>query len=340
MTACVALSAISDAFTAEHDARQNFLQLQLTQLLPPMAEVSSSSEYLVKTLRVRVASLCREFALFDDGNLDAFERASLLLPYISPLFLVQGIVVPLALDARGCRLLQLALEKADNHARRELVAEFRGHVREALDSPHANHVLQRVIELLPPNTVLFILNELASSWDMSSVVQHRFGCRLLERMMEHFTACENARSTLDFYLVNGAFGDLTSHCFHMFGTHFMQHLLEYGTYEKQMLVRNALCLDLRKAALDEFAVGVLDNALTYLPLADQQALAQEVIAQDGLLPRMAMCWRGQPAAERVLRIVCGQTLFDAVKQILANEQPLKRSKGGRTLLTMASKKSQ
>lgn len=235
-------------------------------------------------------------------------------------------------------MLQFALEIADSVEQKELIDEFRGHVREALDSPHANHVLQRAIELVPPHAVQFILDELAGSWDMSSIVQHRFGCRLMERILEHFTACPSARSALDFFLANGAFGDLSAHCHHMFGTHVMQHLMEYGSYEQQLMVCAGLRADLQKAASNEFAVGVLDKALTYLPVADQQVLAREILQRDGLLVRMAMCWRGQPAAERVVRVVEGVLLSDALDQLVGAEQALKKSKGGRSVLALATKR--
>lgn len=173
---------------------------------------------------------------------------------------------------------------------------------------------------------------------MSSIVQHRFGCRLLERIFEHFTACPSARSALEFFLANGAFGDISAHCYHMFGTHVMQHLMEYGSYEQQLLVCAGLRKDLQKAASDEFAVGVLDKALTYLPIADQQVLARDILQRDGLLPRMAMCWRGQPAAERVVRVIEGAMLTDAVNQLVGAEHALRKSKGGRSVLALATKK--
>lgn len=315
-------------------------QLQLSQLLPA-ASASKASELLLTTLEVQMASLSREFSIMPAASTtDAFEQATSIVAQVPPMAVVQGIVLQLAFDGKGCRLLQEALEHASSTARKELISELRGHVREAVDSPHANHVLQRAIELVPPNSVNFILDELASSWDMSSIVQHRFGCRLLERMFEHFTACQDARVTLDFFLANGAFGDLTAHCYHMFGTHVMQHLMEYGNYEQQLLVCSCLRNDIQKASLDEFAVGVLDKALTYMPIQDQQTLAQEILQHQGLLPRMAMGWRGQPAAERVLRIVEGSVLSDALSQIEAQHLALKRSKGGRTLLAMANKRAQ
>merc|ERR1712118_57285 len=105
-------------------------------------------------------------------------------------------------------------------------------------------------------------DELMRTWDLASVVQHKFGCRLLERVFEHFTASPEASQDLTFYLSSGLFGDVAAHCFHIFGTHVMQHVLEYGTAEQQSLAKS---------------------------LVDQQ-----------VFHKMALSWRGQSAAERVL----------------------------------------
>ncbi|CAE8583209.1 unnamed protein product, partial [Polarella glacialis] len=52
---------------------------------------------------------------------------------------LHGQVLAMALDPRGCRLVQRALELAGDHEQVFLARELRGHVREALESPHANH---------------------------------------------------------------------------------------------------------------------------------------------------------------------------------------------------------
>merc|ERR1711967_231450 len=115
---------------------------------------------------------------------------------------------------------------------------------------------------MAPTATRFLLDELMRTWDLASVVQHKFGCRLLERVFEHFTASVEASQDLTFYLSSGLFGDVSAHCFHIFGTHVMQHALEYGSAEQQNIVWQALNCNLRKAAVDEYAVSVLDKALT------------------------------------------------------------------------------
>jgi len=160
-------------------------------------------EALEAVLEARVMQLAGEFQL-SIGDGDAMGHASTLLSKVPPGRLVQGMVVSLALDSRGCRLLQDAMEVCDSFTRRELLMEFQGHVRKALESPHANHVLQRAVELMAPTTTRFLLDELTRTWDLASVVQHKFGCRLLERVFEHFTASRESSQDLTFYLSNGS----------------------------------------------------------------------------------------------------------------------------------------
>lgn len=296
------------------------------------------TEALDLVLESRVAELSTEFQL-SSGDGDAFDRASNLLDKVPPGKLVQGMVVSLALDSRGCRLLQDALETCDSFARRELMMEFKGHVRKALESPHANHVLQRAVELMPPTATRFLLDELMRTWDLASVVQHKFGCRLLERVFEHFTASAEASQDLTFYLSSGLCGDVAAHCFHIFGTHVMQHVLEYGTAEQQCVVWQALRGDLRRAATDEYAVGVLDKALTFLPRSEQQSLVKCLLEQQ-VFHNMALSWRGQSAAERLLRIAEGPLLTAALAQLEAHHSALRRSKSGRSILALAARRSQ
>jgi hypothetical protein len=302
------------------------------------ATLRGPTEALDVALESRVAKLSLEFQL-SVGDGDAVERASHLLGKVPPGRLLQGMVVSLALDGRGCRLLQDAMESCDSFDRRELLMEFKGHVRRALESPHANHVLQRAVELMAPTATRFLLDELMRTWDLASVVQHKFGCRLLERVFEHFTASAEASQDLTFYLSSGLFGDVAAHCFHIFGSHVMQNVLEYGTAEQQCVVWQALRGDLRRAAMDEYAVGVLDKALTFLPRAEQQCLATSLLEQQ-VFHSMALSWRGQSAAERLLRIAEGPLLTTALAQLEAHHSALRRSKSGRAILALAARRSQ
>lgn len=148
-----------------------------------------------------------------------------LLP---PAKLVKDRVFQLAMDTNGCRLVQAALQAGSRQAQTDIVAELKGHVCEMVGSPHANHVLQRLIELLPPSSVTFVLDEMAARWSPDYIARHKFGCRIFERILEHFPVsagtCEPLVSFLDKLLENAE-----AHCFHAMATFIMQHLLEHGS---------------------------------------------------------------------------------------------------------------
>lgn len=182
-----------------------------------------------------------------------------------------------------------------------------------MSSPHANHVLQRIIELLPPTAVGFIFQEMSHKWNPDFVAKHKFGCRVLERMIEHFPSAQTFpawANFLDRLLENAAL-----HCYHSFATFIMQHLMEHGTEEHRQVITAAVTKELERAASDSHASGVLDKALCFLAPQEQQNLASQILEIDGLLGRMVVANR--PAAERLLRVVSGPSKAEAQRQLTA-----------------------
>merc|ERR1712216_423577 len=151
-----------------------------------------------------------------------------------------------------------ALQEGSRKAQLDIAAELKGHVCEMVGSPHANHVLQRLIELLPPSSVTFVLEEMAARWSPDYVAKHKYGCRVFARMLEHFPVaagtCTPLASFLDVLLENAE-----AHCFHAMATFMMQHLLEHGSEKHKAVIVAALLGSLERAALDSHASGVLDK---------------------------------------------------------------------------------
>lgn len=217
----------------------------------------------------------------------------------------------LSMDQDGSRLVQAALQAGDRKVQLGIIADLQGHVCEMMSSPHANHVLQRIIELLPPGAVKFIFQEMSYKWGPDFVAKHKFGCRVLERMIEHFPVAQEFPAWtqfLDRLLENAAV-----HCYHSFATFIMQHLMEHGTEEHKRVIAAAVTQELERAASDSHASGVLDKALCFLPVQEQLNLASEILKIDGLLGRMIGANR--PAAERLLRIVSGPMMIEARRQL-------------------------
>jgi len=179
---------------------------------------------------------------------------------------ITGKVWPLSREAKGCRLVQLALTTLSKQQATALASEMQTRVREAISSPHANYVIQKIIETLPPANTTFIAEELRGS--AQKTARHKFGCRILCRLV---SSCGEEHSTKQLIkeLLTKEAGDL---CRHAFGHHVIQAILEHGNAEHQSLVAKALLEDPVKNATHRSASYVVEKALQYCSTEDRQRL--------------------------------------------------------------------
>lgn len=104
----------------------------------------------------------------------------------------KGYVWELSRDKDGCRKLQEFLEESTEDADKvTLLGELRTHVLEAMRCPNANHVLQEFIRKVPPNSLQFVIDELAE-YGFVAVAKHKFGCRIAQRLLEQVSPTQLA----------------------------------------------------------------------------------------------------------------------------------------------------
>lgn len=241
---------------------------------------------------------------------------------------MQGNVAEMALDTRGCRVVQRALELVEVAKQDVLMNEMRGHVGQALESPHANHVMQRAIELMRPSAMRFVLTELRQWGPPAALARHRYGCRVLERIMEHFPL-----SWLDDF-IQDMLADTKELSRHMYGNFVMQHLLEHGEPPHRTRIISLLCNDLPGVALDQHGCSVLDKALSYGVLEEQRQLATLVLRTHGLLAEMAKQRGGFAATQRLFKVVDGDLLEDAKTQLTQQARSILNTKHGKALISV------
>jgi len=181
---------------------------------------------------------------------------------------LRGHVLALALSKHGCRVVQKALEVADCTARDELFAELEPHVVELYDSPHGNHVLTKVVEILPTAALRTVIGQLQARGP-AAVARHRFGCRVLERLIEHCSEAEIGE------LVDQIVAQSEMLCRHTYGNFVVQHLLEQGSLARRRGILNQLIPVLPYLAMHRTASHVVQRAIAY---SDLESLHQLVNA--------------------------------------------------------------
>jgi len=174
----------------------------------------------------------------------------------------------LASTPSGSRLLQLAMEAdgAGDDARVLLIDQLRGRIWEVAASPHGNHVLQKFIASVPPQSFQFIIDELVGR--AVAAAEHQKRCRILERLLEHCPGSMTAG------LVEELLPKVSSLARHPFGNFVVQHILEHGTPENRESVVITLCEDAGRFARHKIASNVVRAALMHTQSQDRARLVQ------------------------------------------------------------------
>lgn len=252
---------------------------------------------------------------------------------------LRGQVVACSKTADGCRRVQGALKLSSKPEQKAMADELRGHVCELLESPHGNHVLQLVVELLPPDAVDFVCSEIMRRWSAADLAQQPYGCRVFERLIEHFP-----RGRLE-GAVQDIFGKVETLSGDQYGNYVIQHLLEHGDDGQRRQIADVVRNNIAFFASGVFACGVLDKALTYGSWHDQVDIARRVVEQEPLLATMAASAQGFASTQRLFTIAAraracpaaagGGLLEAACRQLLA--QPtldrMMASRHGQSLLS-------
>lgn len=233
----------------------------------------------------------------------------------------------LSRDQAGCRLVQEALALVPPKVAAALAGELRGHVKEAIRSPHANFVIQRIIEVLPTEVASFIVAEVRCVGAVE-VAEDRFGCRVLCRLLEHFSA-EDATAAP---LVAEVVAQSRRLCQHSFGHFVLEAVLEHGSDGQRHGVVAALQADVLTLCRSRNASFVLEKALTYASLADRRALAAALSGRR--LPSLVGTAAGCHVARALARLPpsAGVDAGQIRSRLLALADDLRWTKHGAALL--------
>jgi len=243
---------------------------------------------------------------------------------------VLGRVWDLAREPEGCREVQLALEAAQSdQARAAIAAELEGHVWEAVRCPHANHVIQKCVVAMRPVDLQFILDELMAGSGppsgASQAARHRYGCRVVERLMEHCPP-DQVRPLMQSLIADGV-----ALSRHPYGNYVMQHLLEHGPADQRRSLIRLLAQYPQATGSDCYARAVISKALSHGLREDQVMLTYALIREPGLLASMARTRHGHVAAKFALQRLDGRGRAEARGQLLGELTAIRASRYGRSI---------
>lgn len=240
-------------------------------------------------------------------------------------------------DADGTWIVQQAFQEASSDDERELLAqELKGHVWEAIRCPHANFVLQKCITVLKPRALQFIIDEIKKPGKQAAhhAAKHRYGCRVLERLIENCPPSAIAP------LLEDLLTDAKSLCVHSFGHFVMQHLIENECEQAPHIIQ-ILRENVATMAVDQQACSVVAKALRHGSDDDRTNMASALIQSEGVIASMACSRYGHTAVKEALEVLAKEGKEDdfnnACRQLLSYEADLRRSRYGKVVLAFTKR---
>jgi hypothetical protein len=188
-----------------------------------------------------------------------------------------------------CRVIQKALESLDYDDLCELLEEFKQNVLVCIQDQNGNHVMQKCIEVISikakeaefqsgqagvavtmAKNIQFIVDDVLAN--VESLCCHPYGCRVLQRMLEHCVEIQKMATLDKIQLCHKTLMD------DQYGNYVIQHVLQYGRdIDRDSLLKIVVENDLLKLSRQKFASNVVEKLLKYGNSYQRNAIVREML---------------------------------------------------------------
>eukprot|EP00746_Dinoflagellata_sp_MGD_P033010 gnl/MRDRNA2_/MRDRNA2_178630_c0_seq1.p1 gnl/MRDRNA2_/MRDRNA2_178630_c0~~gnl/MRDRNA2_/MRDRNA2_178630_c0_seq1.p1 ORF type:complete len:519 (+),score=99.16 gnl/MRDRNA2_/MRDRNA2_178630_c0_seq1:92-1558(+) len=241
-------------------------------------------------------------------------------------------VMDLSLSQNGTQVIQAALKVGSTEDQERLGHCLRGRLKQLLDSPQGNFVLQQSVVSMPRHIVKSMIEELSyyhGGW--AAVSKHRFGCRVAERILERWD------EELTTPLVNSVLADVASTSRNLFANYVVQHIMEHGAPRQRIQVVLALKrVGISNLAQHRVASNIVEKAVEHGDADAHQLLATAILEDRGSVVALADNRYGSYAIRRLVDVLKEEPLkSQLLRPLLAAETRLRTTKHGRQVLARA-----
>jgi hypothetical protein len=192
---------------------------------------------------------------------------------------VCGALVQISLNMHGARAAQKLVDvvgSTPSHVPR-LVAALEGAVTMLAKDTNGNHVVQKCIEVLPPEMLLFIFQIIAQEIvDLSS---HRHGCRIVQRCVDV------AQGPARWQLIRAICQNSLTLVQDPFGNYVIQHVLEQNDAGSKSARSEIVCRMLGRLAVlsrQKFSSNVVERCLKLCTEEETSKMIAELADPRGL----------------------------------------------------------
>uniref|UniRef100_A0A7R9YUU0 PUM-HD domain-containing protein n=1 Tax=Chlamydomonas euryale TaxID=1486919 RepID=A0A7R9YUU0_9CHLO len=188
-----------------------------------------------------------------------------------------GDMLSLSLNQYGCRVVQKALQVLPEEGQVAIVSELDSQVMRCVRDANGNHVIQKVIECVPTPRITHILDAfLACILPLSG---HPFGCRIVQRILEHCKDPMRRGAALD-EILKGTHKLILD----QYGNYVIQQLLQCGSTPERVHIVGVIAPGIQRLALHKFASNVIEKGLTYCDTRERDTLIWGILGHGRPVP--------------------------------------------------------
>jgi len=192
--------------------------------------------------------------------------------------------------------VQQAIEEAKSEADQlALALGLKGNVHPAMQCPHANHVLQKVVNTLSPQSLQFMIDEIVELGPevIRTLAQHRYSCRILEALL---LRCTHQQLSL---ILASLIADAVNLCVHRNANFAMRRVVEHD--EWSVVLIGLLRANLIMVCGSFFGSLVIVHALQKGPSTGQVHLAEAIANEPKALQKIRSFKHGAAIVDLVAR---------------------------------------
>lgn len=200
---------------------------------------------------------------------------------------MKGKMVDLSTQSYGCRVVQKVCEittmmrhLGTNEAQAfdyilveqqaELVAELAPDILRVIKDTNGNHVIQKVIGLVPRQYIGFIVDAFRGT--TADISLHMYGCRVTQRLLEFGTEEDKA------FMLEEIHQATPKLCLDAYANYVVQHVLQNGTREDKDKIIKVAMSSLIPWSQQKYASNVLEKCINVATPADRSAIYQQLTA--------------------------------------------------------------
>jgi len=248
---------------------------------------------------------------------------------------LRGKIMELSRDPYGCRVVQKALDAASRPGQLAILEEIRAisGTLELIKDQSGNHVMQKVIERLAVEDILFIPE--AMHGHMHSIAVHLYGCRVAQRLFERVPVqlLEN--------LYNELFPNFTELAQDQFGNYVLQHVAEFGSPPHRARATDLVCQNLAAMSCHKFASNVVEKVLTFGNASGHHRILDSALTivpgEEPPVLRMMKDRYGNYVVQKLLDTAFGERRDALLRLLREHENTLRKFSYGKHILTRLEK---